>query len=179
MAVRARACAGAAAGEVGVAAGHGRGEVHGVGPWLSAQVAVVIVRELGSAAKAAAGVGREDGKDPVLAVEPALGSGGVFALVVEESDLVRSGVAAQAGQVCIHEQARARAGQCEVGFRELEEVVGVGARAVRQEAPVGSNMGAMWYGALVFDEDTAASVFGAADYKQGMRVRRPRERQGA
>ena len=40
-------------------------------------------------------------------------------------------------------------------------------------------MGAMWYGALVFDEDTAASVFGAADYKQGVRVRRPRERQGA
>ena len=79
----------------------------------------------------------------------------------------------------VHEQARARPVRAEVWFRELEEVVGVGARAVRQEAPVGSNMGAMRYGALVFDEDTAASVFGAADYKQGVRVRRPRERQGA
>jgi hypothetical protein len=37
----------------------------------------------------------------------------------------------------------------------------------------------MGYGALVFHEDTKAGVFGAADYKQGVRVRRPRKRQGA
>jgi hypothetical protein len=96
--------------------------------------------------------------------------------VVEESDLVRCRVAAHAGQVSVHEQARASAAQCEIEFRELEEAVGVGARAVRQEGPVSSDKSAMRYGALVFDEDTTARVFGAADYKQGVRVRQPRKR---
>jgi hypothetical protein len=81
--------------------------------------------------------------------------------------------------VHVHEQARVRAVLCELEFRELEEVTGVGARAVREEAPVGSDKGAVRHGALVFDEDTKASVFGAADHKQGVRVRRPRKRQGA
>ncbi len=99
--------------------------------------------------------------------------------MVEESDLVRCGVSAHAGQVCVHEQARAKAVLCGLEFGELEEVVGVGARVVREEAPVGTDKGAVRYGALVFDEDTKAGVFGAADYKQSMRVRRPRKRQDA
>ena len=82
--------------------------------------------------------------------------------MVVEGDLVRY---TQAGQVCVHEQARASVAKSEVEVRELEEVVGVGAGAVRQEAPVGSDEGAMWYGALVLDEDTKASVFRAADYE--------------
>jgi hypothetical protein len=60
-AVWARAGGGATAGEVGVATGHGRGEVYGVGPWLRAQVAIVVVRKLSTAAEAATAVGREDG----------------------------------------------------------------------------------------------------------------------
>jgi hypothetical protein len=104
----------------------------------------------------------------VVAVEPAPRARGVFALVVEESDLVGCGISAHTGQVCVHEQARAEAVMCELEFGKLEEIVGVGARVVREEAPVGSD-----------NEDTKAGVFGAAEYKQGVRVRRPCKRQGA
>jgi hypothetical protein len=68
---------------------------------------------------------------------------------------------------------------CQLEVGELEEVMGVGAGIVGEEAPVGSYRDAVGYGALVFHEDTEAGVFGAADYKQGTRVRRPRKWQGA
>ena len=90
-------------GKFGAAAGHGGGEVHGVGPGLRAEVTIGVVRELGAAAEAAAGVGHEDGEQRVVAVEPAPRAGGVFALVVEQGNLVRGRVPAQAGQVGVHE----------------------------------------------------------------------------
>jgi hypothetical protein len=79
--------------------------------------------------------------------------------------------------VSIQEQAGVAKAELEV--RELEEIVGVGPGAVRQEAPVGFDGDAVSDGALVLDEDTKADFFGAADNEEGMRVRRPRVRQGA
>jgi hypothetical protein len=97
--------------------------------------------------------------------------------VVVEGDLVWWGVAAQAGQVSVHEQAGVA--EAELKVRELEEIVGVGPWAVCQVTPVGPDGDAMSDSALIFDEDTEAGVFGAADYEEGVRIRRSRERQGA